>query len=434
MPLMNSTGSWKLQRSYGTATPNWMEVFDLKMNSSSPSSSNSIIQYNNDVIEYGSFGSTLYRPYFARLNFINGSLTSDKVFGETGAPGETLVTGIAVDEVSNIHVTILNSVSVYQYDGSGTFVLGKTFTGMSSINAIGSDNNGYIYLVGANGSNIVTVAKVDRATYAVSWSKNYTSTGNNFSSDVRVSCDSSGNIYITGTGNRYNIIKLDSSGNLVWQKYHTIPSGSFFRATTVTSGGDIYIAYADTTTTIVNKLIKIDSSGTKVAEYTSSENTMVYTSINITNSTLYLKANTSSTSVIATVSTSFTPLQTHIINFGYNTSANNIIANNDYSYVIGTMYNSSATKYAQYVLKLPATTSFTTSTSYNFTITSENGTNYSFSNTLNITSTTNMTLTSASAFSLSNSSFVASSLSVTTSTATPTNTAETPFTYVKNLS
>lgn len=435
MPLMNSMGAFKLQYNYNATTPSWMEVYDLKMNSSSPGSSNSIIPYSNDVIEWGNFnGSGLARPYFARLDYSNGSLTSNKVFGETGILGESRVNGIAVDEFSNLNVIINNSLSVYQYDGSGSLLLGKTFTGMGSINAIGSDNNGYLYLLGSSSLNDIQITKIDNATYSVIWAKTYTSTLNGFTTNTKITCDGSGNIYVTGTGSRYNIMKFDSSGNISWQKYHSISAGSYFNATNVDSSGNIYIAYTETTTTIVNKLIKIDSSGAKVAEYTSDIDTMVYTSIELTGTTLYLKANLSSTSVISTVSTSFTPLQSHTVNFGYTTAINKIIGTSDYSYSLGTIFNSSNSKTAQFVLKVPADTDLTTSTAYSFTITSEDSTTYSFSNTLSITSATNMVLTSSSAFTLSTSSFTASSLSVTTSSATPTDTAETPFTYVKNLS
>ena len=97
-----------------------------------------------------------------------------------------------------------------------------------------------------------------------------------------------------------------------------------------------------------------------MAEYTSSIDTMIFNSIELSGTTLYLKANLSTTSVIATVSTSFTPLQSHTINFGYDTQTNIIIGTSDYSYSIGTLYNSSTSKYAQFVLKLPATTNLTT--------------------------------------------------------------------------
>jgi len=128
---------------------------------------------------------------------------------------------------------------------------------------IGFDSSGNIYVGASHGIAEITVTKFN-STGTEIWSKRITGTsmyGNGFN------VDSSGNSYITtntnvSSTNRLIAIKLDTSGNTVWQKQWNPNVDSW--ASHLDSSGNLYCTGNTASGETAGYLIKLDTNGSRV--------------------------------------------------------------------------------------------------------------------------------------------------------------------------
>jgi gliding motility-associated-like protein len=141
--------------------------------------------------------------------------------------------GIIIDSIGNIFVTgqyakdihfsnndsfagFYNYTFLAKYDTSGSFKWAVRVGKVESSKSLVLDKNGYIY-IGGNDSSGIYIAKFSNVGKLIWWWKN-----NNSKAIRDMSIDENANLYATGNNENNNddiiIIKLDSSGRLLWIK------------------------------------------------------------------------------------------------------------------------------------------------------------------------------------------------------------------------
>jgi len=141
--------------------------------------------------------------------------------------------GIAVDGSGNVYLNGHQESDVYgssdfgiiKLDTNGNLLWQKKIGGTEyeSSRAIDVDSYGNVYSVGRSGTDInYSVIKLDSSGNLL-WQKKIGDTGIDIAGAIVV--DSSGNVYINGQQNSstsgaydFGVIKLDTDGNIVWQK------------------------------------------------------------------------------------------------------------------------------------------------------------------------------------------------------------------------
>ena len=176
-------------------------------------------------------------PDLALLMKFNSS--GSLLWQKTLATGNGYASGVTVDSSGNSYIVSSCSpedenerIVVVKYDSSGNVVWQKPFAAGAMFEQVGEgqitvDNSGNVYLTGrANGlgDNYIYVLKLDSSGTIV-WQTNIDGTSSNDQS-YGIVLDLLGNIYISGYSNNSNVsggydlftAKLDSSGTVLWQR------------------------------------------------------------------------------------------------------------------------------------------------------------------------------------------------------------------------
>jgi len=202
-----------------------------------------------------------------------------------GGTGNDYGWAIAVDGNGNVYVTgYQNSDSygsvdygVIKLDTNGNILWQKKIGGVSSDfgNAIAVDSSGNVYLNGyqesddyGDGGTDYGVVKLDTNGNLL-WQKKIGGTG--YDRGYAIAVDGSGNVYVNGYqetdnyGNRdYGVIKLDTNGNILWQKKIGGTGNDYGQDIAVDSSGNVYVTghqESDSYGLYDYGVIKLDSSG-----------------------------------------------------------------------------------------------------------------------------------------------------------------------------
>jgi hypothetical protein len=416
----------------------WFDAIDLKCNGASASTTTTIKNINNNSYIFGRGNSSstgLYRPYFAKLNDSVGLIDTYVVFPDVNSFSSTNnVTDILVDGSNNTHV-IFNKAILQKYDSNNNFVTGIDLSSLGTTDNMVIDNTNNIYVLIYNGT-VMNLLKIDSSTYSITWYKIITLT----TSDTnQLLIDPSGNLYITAYSGSspYNyIIKLDNTGSILWQKSlaYTSTTSTLLNRVCFDSSNNIYL---------INQvggygyvLVKINSVGTKVYEYTVTDNTSLGTSgyrMIINGSGNLALMSTAAGNVggyISVITTTPSALYTtYYTNDTSNFYPLNITCSSTNLYVEFTLKNA-GTRVDGSNFKLPNNGNLTgLNKAYSYTVTSDDSTNYTFSGTITSSSDNVPTFSTSTKVTLSNSSATIASGSISPSTVTQSLNTVTPFSY-----
>ena len=233
--------------------------------------SDSYDSYDTDAI----FSSEL-SSYF----MLTGSIHwQKKIGGTSGDYGRD----IAVDVSGNVYMVGMQlsdpisgysmSGGIIKLDSSGNIIWQKKII-IAQIKATAVDGSGNLYITGYDGMNSFgkndyIVIKLDTNGNVI-WSKNIGSYQDDMGYAIAV--DTSGNVYINGTTvitsggyTNYGVIKLDSNGNILWQKMiGSLPDADSGFGIVVDSSGNVYVNGVQASDTYNGSdygVIKFDSNG-----------------------------------------------------------------------------------------------------------------------------------------------------------------------------
>lgn len=223
-----------------------------------------------------------------------GGTGTESVFNGVDNTGEIVSINassdnIAIDGSNNIYITGsetsdsfgLADIFLIQLDIFGNIKWQKKIGGTNNDYGRGIfvDNSGYIYITGETwsnsyGNNDIFAMKLD-SSGNILWQTKIGQTGKDYANGIAV--DSSGNSYITGNENSDHygasfsdafLIKLDSTGSVSWQKKIGGSYDDFGNTIAVDNAGFIYIAGQELSNTFSlpigtgeNFIMKFDSTG-----------------------------------------------------------------------------------------------------------------------------------------------------------------------------
>lgn len=212
------------------------------------------------------------------------------VYPIPGATGEVIFKSVVVDSSGNVYVAGYTTISGYnlfltKFDSSGTLVWQKSYdnaTGSEVGYKITADSSGNLYVTGAAASNPPTstdynllVMKLN-ASGEIVWQKNIGNASGSYSEVGRgIVLDSSNNVYVAGStsspsGYKCLVVKLDTDGNVLWQKSFTDGTNNFYGFDIALDGSNnsyicgYYYGGAD----LGGFILKLDSSGSIIWQRT----------------------------------------------------------------------------------------------------------------------------------------------------------------------
>jgi len=184
-----------------------------------------------------------------------------------------------------------NGSAVAKYDQYGTLIWIFGYKDAQSyyyINGMEIDSSGNIFIVGASYQSYYGRPHIIKlnSSGSIVWQKQFgDANASNGGALTCVTIDSSGNIYAAGyaaysdTDSRPYIVKYDSSGAKSWDyRYSGVSNAGFFQNIGIDSSGNIWASGTSYTGGNVNTdafVIKVDSSGTELLQRTLSEGTNI---------------------------------------------------------------------------------------------------------------------------------------------------------------
>jgi len=415
----------------------WYGAIDLKQNgnSSQHAVTNGSIKIINGapyVFGYGD-ANAQSRAYIAKIDDYQGVITQYIVWPDGNSTTTDWVVDIAIDTNGYVHVIFSSGAVLERYTSS--FVLSQAIILSSAVGdsrKIVADNAGYIYVLTDNSY----IVKLNGSNYSVVWSMSYTFPAPSIQqSEFKI--DSNNNLFILENN---KLIKINSSnGAIIWQKVFSYINSAQPSTMCFDGSNNIYVCQSDTLLQINN------STGAKNYEYF-----VIFTNqININNLCINGDNNlviggeggsgyNAGVTVLGNItgtpnvlfSTSYFDSQQW--SAGTYNSFNNTVTNGTNIYLsIGGPNNSANTRSVTSLLKLPISGNLVgLNNAYSYTVTSDNGSNISFSG--NITSANSSPypyISSSSNVTINTTSYTNTVASITTSNTTQSTTTIVPFSY-----
>ena len=434
MPIIGSLASLSKNgfsaSSVATSITVWLSATFLKANFDQTILSGR--KYNNQIWVYGRNGSAVapgYRSFAIQLNATTGLPSSYLVFANSTSQ---YVVGLAVDTSGNKNIQFVGGGGrLAKYDTSNTLVIAREFLGIGSsvANTLCMDNSNDLYWLTNSSATLSTVNKLTSSTYTVAWSKELSFSTN----DRFLFMDNAGNTYFvsyTTTGTVTTIIKLDTSGNIVWQKSSS-NMGTERPFLAFDSSNNVYIM---TSASPDVRIAKLDSSGTLLWSY------------NITGGGTFraITINTDGNIVISSdnIGGSFIDVRTTILDSNgtvlyytkfanstsdYQQSCVSLISMAGATYVIGTLSDNNTWPH-NFNVKVTNYNNVIYSTPYSYTLTKDNATTQTFSSTLSTQALTLPTRTSITV-TFTNTAYTTTNSGISTSSTTFALGATVPFSY-----
>jgi hypothetical protein len=188
-----------------------------------------VLESRQNVIAATSDGSAIYsaiadpvsgsgrRPTLTKFDSSGSAVWTRRISGTTNA----IVDRVMVSPTGDVYIMSRTPGLLFKFDSSGSLVWRLDIpTGAPSRTALAIDPAGNVY-VGSNaaaglGGNDLCVIKID-SSGSVVWQRAFGTANDDFLTGVAV--DSSGNVYVTGlTPSLGQIIKFNSSGTFQWQQ------------------------------------------------------------------------------------------------------------------------------------------------------------------------------------------------------------------------
>jgi hypothetical protein len=185
--------------------------------------------------------------------------------------------GVTCDSFNNVYITgytggyDIHKLVLAKYNSSGALQWQGTLADSVTSNYIAGvrvtcDSSSNVFVTGYSESTTYQVYSQLVAKFnssgALQWQKTLTSAGNTVGQGIV--CDISGNVYVSGYANNGHnmatLIKIDTSGNLIWQKALTNSNDVAAGGVTMDSSGYVYIVGADLASSGL-MISKFDSSG-----------------------------------------------------------------------------------------------------------------------------------------------------------------------------
>ncbi len=442
MPLINTFGALKEQNFSVARNPgysdNWLNAISLKV--SNPNVTGSTRVKNkymaNQIWEYGyelsTSGTGTQRAYVVNFTESNGNLNFYKVFQDQPSIGSdyTRIVGIEKDTSNNLHI-LTDSYILLKYNSSNVFSIGYTFTEATNIGTpvnLIRDSNNYLYII-SYVSTYIIIAKIDPSTYSVVWSNKITLSV----TDCNIYIDNSNNLYAmvwSTTGSTTSIIKLDTSGSIIWQQSNTSFTGSVSQSFAFDSKNRIYMLNPTST---VAALVKLDTDGSTIFTKTVTTVAGIGTYIGLvinSDDEIVLFQEYPGGAVYYTYTCALT-------NDGVALNSTRIGAgspfilydywatNNGHLYIKGYTSNSSM---PIIMIKVPNRNDVLYNTAYSFTVTNDDSTVTTTSSSLITDNITNPTV-STTTITFSTTAYSTTGVTLSTTSYTPTLGATVPFSY-----
>jgi hypothetical protein len=224
-------------------------------------------------------GGSYVRSHYLRI--YNGAVTTKRFYNNSSELSSNFI-GFG----SSDSAYVLNSVSPLLIKTNSSFsVLWKTLSSVV-IPVACVESNADLYVVGQyTTSSLFVVIKLNASTGAFVWAKTLSATAN----ALCVAVDSSSNVYIGGgTSSNGVIIKVDSSGNLIWQRSVSIGVASQIRSIFVNTATNTIYAMSSPNSTSNNYsvILSIPTDGSFTGTYSVGGTSVTYSSTSQTLSTL----------------------------------------------------------------------------------------------------------------------------------------------------
>jgi hypothetical protein len=242
---------------------------------------------------------------------------------------------IVVDSSKNIFVVYQrndsNGGALAKYDQYGSLIWVNGYKDNQSyydMSGLAIDSSGNIYLGGGTYQSFYNRPHVMKlnSSGSIIWQKHFGSASSNNGGQINdLAIDSSGNIYGVGAGrsgadnSKPYIIKIDTNGSRLWEYYYNVSNDGIFYNAKVDSSGNIWAAgyaYSGGNTNANGFFAKLDSSGSQLFQRTLSEGTNMGQSIERGN----LALDSSDNAYVAIQTTQTSGALRNTVIFKYNSS------------------------------------------------------------------------------------------------------------------
>jgi len=223
-------------------------------------------------------GGATVRTHFLRI--YNSAVTAKRYYNNT----DINVNFIGFGSSDSAYISSLTSNSIIKTNSSFS-ILWKTLSSVILPVAC-VESNTDLYVVGQyTTSSLFVVVKLNASTGALIWARTLSAT----TSAACVAVDNSSNVYIGGrTSTNGVIVKVNSGGNLVWQRSVSIGVNSLIRSISVnTATNTIYALCSPTSTSNdYSFILSVPTDGSLTGTYSVGGTSVTYSSTSQTLSTL----------------------------------------------------------------------------------------------------------------------------------------------------